>query len=170
MSVRARDQLAGAILFVIALAWIVVAYWAIPGSADAARLGARAFPVGMGIALASLSLLLIGGTLLGATQLGARHAVGIAAETVEPDGETRVEYWALLATFGFLLGHLLLLTWFGFVVGTVLATAAFLWFVLKQRSPMLLVGLPLGLSFGIWFVLGKLMGVYLPRGSIVDLF
>ena len=165
MQARSRDGLAGAILFLIALAWIAGVFWAVPGSEDSTRIGPRGFPLGMGIALAFLSFLLIGSTLLGGWR---QHAAASVVADSRP--ETRVEYWALLATFGFLIGHLLLMMWFGFVIGTVLAVGVFLPIALKQRSLRLLAGLSLGLAFGIWFVLGRLMGVYLPHSSFINLF
>lgn len=165
MPAQARDRMAGAILLAIALVWTGGVFWLIPDGAAGARLSPRAFPAAMGIALAVLSLLLIGGTMV-----RAQRGQAVAGTAVTARGEARIEMWALLATFGFLIAHLLLMIWLGFVVGTVLATAGFIWLALRQRAPLLLVGLPLGLAFGIWLVLGKLMGVYLPHGSLIDLF
>ena len=59
---------------------------------------------------------------------------------------------------------------FGFVIATVAAVAAFLVLVLDKRSPLLVAGMSLGLAFGIWLILGKAMGVYLPHGTLVDWF
>jgi hypothetical protein len=43
----------------------------------------------------------------------------------------------------------------------------FLVVVLNKRAPLLVAGVSLGLAVGVWFILGKLMGVYLPHGMIV---
>jgi hypothetical protein len=107
--------------------------------------------------------------LIGRTLFYVRRGSGMAAETGAAAG-TGAEAWALLATFGFLIAHLMLMVWIGFVPATVITVAAFVWFVLKQRSPLLVAGVSFGLAFGIWLVLGLLMGVYLPHGMLVQLF
>ena len=37
-------------------------------------------------------------------------------------------------------------------------------------TPWLLLGYSFGFAFGVWFILGQLMAVYLPRGSLINLF
>jgi hypothetical protein len=157
------DRLAGAILLLFALLWIAGVYWTIPDVAgDSGRIGPRGFPLAMGVMLAVLSALMIAGSFLA----GDADAGGGAAR----GGFDRIEAWALAATFGFLVGYVVLMAWFGFVIGTAMSTAAFLVFVLNKRSPRLIVGMSLGLAIGIWLILGKAMGVYLPHGAIVDWF
>ena len=56
------------------------------------------------------------------------------------------------------------------LIATAVSVAAFLVFVLNKRSPLLVAGMSLGLAFGIWLILGKAMGVYLPHGSLIDWF
>jgi len=156
------DRLAGAILLLVALLWIAGVVWTIPDVVgDGGRVGPRGFPLAMGVLLAVLSALMIAGSFTAA----------------DPDADSngagrfdRAEVWALISTFGFLGGYVALLMWFGFVIATAVSTAAFLVFVLKKRSPQLVAGVSLGLAFGIWLILGKAMGVYLPHGTIVDWF
>jgi Tripartite tricarboxylate transporter TctB family len=154
------DRLAGAVLLLIALLWIAGVVWTIPDvTGDGGRVGPRGFPLAMGVLLAGLSVLLIAGSF-------------IAGGTGRYDAARfdRAEMWALVATFGFLGGYVALLAWLGFTVATALAVAAFLVFVLNKRSPLLVAGMSLGLAFGIWLILGKAMGVYLPHGSLIDWF
>jgi Tripartite tricarboxylate transporter TctB family len=154
------DRLAGLILLLVAGLWIAGVFWTIPGVAGSSRVGPRGFPLAMGVMLAGLSLVLI----LTAGQSG------------ETEGErrtgadTRAELWALAATFGFLALYTLLLDLFGFLIATAVSTAAFLAVALRKRSPKLVAGVSLGLALAIWLILGKAMGVYLPRGSLIDLF
>jgi hypothetical protein len=154
------DRLAGFILLLVAGLWIAGVFWAIPGVAGSSRVGPRGFPLAMGVMLTGLSLLLI----LTAGRGG------------EPDGESRTradivaEIWALAATFGFLALYVVLLDLFGFLMGTAVSTAAFLVLVLRKTSPKLVAAVSLGLALAIWLILGKAMGVYLPRGSLFDLF
>jgi hypothetical protein len=38
------------------------------------------------------------------------------------------------------------------------------------RSPKVLLGMPLIMGFGIFYVFGSLMGVYLPHGTVISPF
>ena len=155
------DRLAGVILLLVAVLWILGVFWTIPDVAEGTRVGPRGFPLAMGAMLAALSAVMIAGSF----------AAGEAGAEASAAGRfDRAEVWALVSTFGFLGGYVVLMAWFGFVVGTAAAVAAFLVFVLKKRSPQLIIGMSLGLAIGIWLILGKAMGVYLPRGSIIDWF
>jgi putative tricarboxylic transport membrane protein len=156
------DRVAGTILLLFAGIWIAGVVWTIPDVVgDGGRVGPRGFPLAMGVLLAVLSALMI----LGSFTAAEPDAIGNSADRFD-----RAEVWALISTFGFLGGYVALLLWFGFVMATSAATAAFLIFVLKKRSPALVAGVSLGLAFGIWLILGKAMGVYLPHGTIVDWF
>ncbi len=156
------DRLAGAILLLVAAVWIAGVLWTIPDvTGEAGRVGPRGFPLAMGVLLAVLSALMIAGSFA-AAELGADGDDGA--------GYDRTETWALAATFGFLGGYVALMAWFGFLIATAVASAAFLVFVLNKRSPRLIFGMSLGLAFGIWLILGKAMGVYLPHGMLVDWF
>lgn len=161
MTSSASDRIAGVILLLVAGLWIAGVYWTIPDVAgESGRVGPRGFPIAMGVMLAALSALIIAGSF-----------------TTEADAERgdegqfdRTEVWALLTTFGFLGGYVALMALFGFVIGTALSVAAFLVFAVKKRSPRLIVGMSLGLAVGIWLILGKAMGVYLPHGMLIDWF
>jgi putative tricarboxylic transport membrane protein len=155
------DRLAGTILLLVAVVWIAGVFWTIPEVGGGARVGPRGFPLAMGVMLAALSLVLIVSSYF-ATEL-------LEAPAGEPVNR-RIEAWALASTFGFLALYVLLLDLFGFLVATVAATALFLVAVVDKRSPKLVAGVSLGLAFGVWLILGKAMGVYLPRGSIIDWF
>ncbi len=155
-----RERLAGAILLAFAVVWSVGVYWTIPGDPGGFRIGPRGFPLAMGIALAVLAALLIVRGFL---------ADPLHAETAEPPMD-RGEWFALAATFGFLSCYVGLLAAIGFVMATVFSTALFMIYVLGKRSVPLVAGMSLGLGFGIWLILGKAMGVYLPRGIYFDWF
>jgi hypothetical protein len=162
MSPSKSDRLAGGILLAVALAWTAGAYWTIPGGADVGQIGPRGFPLGMGILLALLSL-----TLIGSSYVTREYD---AAEAKGPPIARWAEIWALTATFGFLCVYVVLLDLFGFLIATIVAVAAFLVIALDKRSPRLIAVIALGLAVGIWLILDKAMGVYLPRGSIIDWF
>lgn len=146
----------GIVLLVAAIAWTAGAFWTIPAGFGAAPISPRSFPIALGVILVLLSLGLIAGTFLKET--------GESAPAADA-GDRRSEIWAFAASFGFLIVYTALLDRLGFLIATLIASAAMLLFVFRIRSPLLLIGMPLGLAFGIWFVMGKLMGVYLPHGA-----
>jgi Tripartite tricarboxylate transporter TctB family len=155
------DRLAGIVLLLVALLWIAGVFWTVPEAAgDSGRVGPRGFPLAMGVMLAALSALMIAMSFAGSAD----------ADHGDKGRFDNAELWALIATFGFLGGYVALLAWFGFVVATAVAIAAFLVIALDKRSPLLVAGMSLGFAFGIWLILGKAMGVYLPHGSIIDWF
>lgn len=159
------DRLAGAILFAVAVLWLVGVFWTIPEVADGARVGPRGFPLAMGVMLAGLSLILI-------VQSFVSDKTADESAEFSDDGvpDRRSDVWALAATFGFLALYVALLDQVGFLIGTIAAVAGFLVVVLKRRSPLTVAAVSLGLALTIWLVLGKGMGVYLPRGSLIDWF
>jgi putative tricarboxylic transport membrane protein len=60
--------------------------------------------------------------------------------------------------------------WLGFVIATVMVVAVILRIVLNMRSPVLLIAMPLGLGLGVYLILGRLLQIYLPRGTLVQPF
>lgn len=161
MSDAASDRLTGAILLLFAGAWIALVLGTFPEVTNGPT-GARTYPLASGILLALLSAMLIAGSFLRRERPagGDKPAAGVDA----------IERRGIAATFGFLLVYLALLNYVGFILATVIALAGFLYLVLGKRSPWLLIGYPAGFAFGIWFLLGKVMGVYLPRGEFINLF
>ena len=165
MNAALRDRLAGVVLLLVAVIWIAGVYWTIPGDPGGSRIGPRGFPLAMGIGLAFLAIMLIVAGFIATTD---KLAAADDPETWRQ--ETRIELWAVVNTFGFVILYTLVLDWLGFILATFLLTAGFLRFALKKRSPLLVLGLPIGLSLGTWYVMNKLIGVYLPKGTLFFLF
>ncbi|MBI4275836.1 MAG: tripartite tricarboxylate transporter TctB family protein [Rhizobiales bacterium] len=164
MAQSIRDRLAGVVLLLFAVVWIAGVFWTIPEVSGDARVGPRGFPFWMGMGLVGLSLILIAGSFV-------RTNGNISlVEVTKEKADARSEVWAAASAFGFLVVYILALDWLGFIPATVLVVAAFLWFVLGKRSPLLVAGLPVGLTLGIWYIMGKLMGVYLPKSDFIPLF
>lgn len=159
MSVFAT-RLTGLVLLAFALVWTVVAFRVIPEGFGGTALTPRTFPIGLGIVLALLSIGLIAGTFM---RNGERDEVVLPPSK----SERASEIWAIACTFGFLIVYMIALNFVGFVIATIAVLAATLWFVLRSRSPLVVIGVPLGLTFGIWLVMGKFMGVYLPHGTLI---
>jgi putative tricarboxylic transport membrane protein len=143
----------------LAIAWIAVVLGTFPEGYGGPT-SSRTFPLISAAALAVLSVILIAGTFK--RQEEGKGQVRRLADALEWRG--------IAATFGFLAAYIALLHFTGFVLATIVVLAAFLYFVLGKRSPWLLLGYSLGFAFGVWFILGQLMAVYLPRGSLINLF
>jgi putative tricarboxylic transport membrane protein len=163
MSEHVRDRIVGAILIVFAAAWCIVVWKTVPTGYGEALVGPRDVPLWLGIVLGLLALALIGNSYIGAASPEAEEKPAKA-----PD---RGSEWQAFATVaGSLLAYALLMEWFGFVIATVVFLVAVLRFALDVRSLKVILGMSLVMSFGIYFVMGGLMGVYLPRGAVISPF
>jgi putative tricarboxylic transport membrane protein len=160
MTSLARDRLAGTILLAVAIVWIALVLGTFPQNLDAPT-SSRSYPLASGIALAVCSALVLLGTFL--PRKG-------GAEADKATSIDALEWRGIAATFGFLVIYMVALKYIGFILATFVVLAAFLYVVLGKRSPWILFGYPAGFAFGVWFILGKLMAVYLPRGELINLF
>lgn len=153
-----RDRLLGIVLMAVAIAWLAASRYTIPEGYSGSFFGPRAFPNALGFLLLLLSVILVAQTF--------------SKKTVDDDEEEELEckptfqqeLWATLVTFGFLISYFVALPIFGFVLTTTLLIGIFLFFVLGKRSIPLIICMPLGFSIGLWLLMGKLLGVYLPTG------
>jgi len=159
MTLLARDRLAGVLLLLVAVVWIALVYGTFAEDLAGGPTTSRTFPLASGALLALLSLLLIAGTFVKGRH-GTKGRVRIDA----------LEWRGIVATFGFLAAYVSLLYAVGFILGTIAAIVAFLYLMLGKRSPWLLIGYSFGFAFGVWFILGEMMAVYLPRGALINLF
>jgi hypothetical protein len=154
-----RDRIAGTVLLLVALVWIVLVYWTIePGEGPAA--GPRAFPLFFGIALAALSLALVARSFL---SLGRK-------QEAEREGAATNETAAVIATVAAIAIYGLLLEPLGFIPATTLIVAAMMVFILRIRAPLTVAAMALGLAIGCYLVFGKLLGTYLPPGTWITIY
>jgi hypothetical protein len=162
MNEHVRDRVVGVVLFAFAAVWCAVVWTTVPEGYGEALVGSRDVPFWLGLALAALALALIGKSYFGAS------TPSEAEEKTVPD---RASEWLAggVVTVS-LIAYALLMEWFGFVVATVVVVIALLRFGLNVRSLKLILGMSLIMGFGIYFVMGGLMGVYLPRGTIISPF
>jgi putative tricarboxylic transport membrane protein len=158
MPTHLRDRVAAAVLLAAAVVWIILVYQTIEPSQGLAA-GPRAFPLFFGLALAALSLGLLVRSLL---------IPGVAEEP-----EIRAipgELSSVVATIGSLVLYGLLLEPLGFIPSTVIVVAAIMVFVLRIRAPLQIAAMSFGLALGCYLVFGKLLGTYLPPGTVITIY
>ncbi len=134
--------------------WGVVV--SIPSTGDEARLGARGFPMAMGLLLGALGIVLVLQAL-------------VRPSSVPEMGSLKGEFRTVACTVGLLVGYAVLLEYTGFLIATIVTVAVAVGPVLGIWRWLLITGMSGGLGFGIYLILGKLLGVYLPSGKIVNL-
>lgn len=160
---RRSDIILSTILLVVSALWCWGVVTTIPGAEDGSRLGARGFPLGLGLLLGGLSLII----LLQSFRPASADAVD--GEAAPADISRGAELWAIAATVGLLVGYAALLEYTGFMIATAVVVAAAVGPVLGLWRPKLILGMSIGLSLGIYLVFGKLLGVYLPYGKLINL-
>lgn len=163
MNSRRSDIILSTILLVVSALWCWGVVTTIPGAEDGSRLGARGFPLGLGLLLGGLSLIILLQSFRPAS------VEIIDDETAAPDISRGVEAWAIAATVGLLVGYAVLLEYTGFMIATALVVAAAVGPVLGIWRLKLIAGMSAGLSLGIYLIFGKLLGVYLPYGKLINL-
>ncbi len=161
MTSASLDRLTGTVLVIAAALWCWAVMTTVPGADEPGRLGPRGFPLGLGVLLAVLGLAVIAGS----------WSQPAAAKPVDPEGPTplAIEVWAVVMTLVLIAGYAVAMEQTGFLVATAATVAAAVTLVLRIWRPVLVLGLALGLSVGIYLVFGKLLGVYLPHGRLIDL-
>lgn len=172
MSPRASDRLLGSILIAFSAAWCWATLTTVPATISGDRLGPQAFPLFLGVLLGVFGLLVILGTLWRAGDAAdgaAARADDAGEEGAEASSSFRTEFWAVTATVGLLVHYAFLMAKTGFLIATFATVLVALGPVLGVWRPMLLGGMALGLPLGVYLIFGKLLGVYLPYGSWINL-
>jgi hypothetical protein len=168
MSSAHRDRITAFIVMLMAAAWCWAAIETIPAGDDGAPVGARSFPLGMGIILVLLGLVLLASTWRRSAEDEEDSSVdGPASQGPSPplwlEATSVAAVLLLIAAYVFLLGAL------GFIAATFLTVALGIGGVLGIRRPRIILGLSVGLALGIYILFGKVLGVYLPHGSWFDI-
>lgn len=155
-----RDRITGIALFAVALIWSALVVWTIPAGQGGGDVGARAFPLLLGILLGLLAALVI---------LASFFETAPAPQASVPDAGGRLEYEIVGSVFVGILGYGFLMEKVGFVLATPVFIAALMITVLRSRSPVKISAMSIGLTAGCWLLFGNLLGAYLPRGSWISL-
>ncbi len=167
MTACQSDRLLAAILIIVSALWCWGVIATIPVFDDN-RLGARGFPLGLGLLLGALALIIL-------LQSFSSPKPDDTPPTDEDQSNrrqaprTRIELWAVGAAVLLPVLYGVLMERTGFLIATFVITVIAVGPVLKLWRPKLILGMALGMSLGIYLIFGKLLGVYLPHGSWIDL-
>ena len=159
MSPGLRSRITGLVLFAIAFAWSVIVYQTIPAGLGGGDIGARAFPLLLGLVLIGLSGFMVVRTFF------ERAASEVKPDTDASTGDIGREVrivggvFVTIVLYGFLLQRI------GFLLATPLLVVLAMLLVLRMRNPVTICTMAVGLTFGCWLVFGKLLGAYLPPGT-----
>ena len=176
MAGHIRDRIVGLVLFAVALIWTAVVYTTIPSMGSDGEVGPRAFPLIFGVALAVLSTMLVLGSFGEPTSTkGEPVQPVLAAEDPVPDATriepsaTRIEVVGVIATFLLIVGYGFAMEQVGFVIATPILIAVILVFLLDVRRPVFVAAFAFGMTAGTYLVFNKLLGAYLPPGSLITI-
>ena len=162
---KRRDLVAGSLLLIFGLAWTVTVYNTVPvGRLES--IGPRAFPLFLGILLTALAALMVTSVLRGAVAppddtLDDEMPAELAPMPFAQHMRIVATVCAIIAAYGYLMVTA------GFVLATVLVVSSTLWLAIGIRRPLLIAGMSIGLAGGCWLVFGKLLGAYMPRGTLL---
>ena len=149
-------------LLVVAVAWTGYVVMTIPAGTGGGDVGPRAFPLGLGIALAILSL-------VGIAQAWRGRRASAAADAPADDSATEGAHWPVLLVFLHILAYGFLMPRIGFVLATIAVVMSVMVFCVRDRSIPRVLGMSLGVAFACWLIFGKILGVYLATGSWITL-
>lgn len=167
MGAARRDRVTGILLLAFAAAWVLAVWYTVPAGTSEI-VGPRTFPLGLGIALGVLALVLLAASYV--------KPAGISTDDVEEDdaeGKALAGWLYLrlvlslvlvIVAYGFLMEKV------GFVLATLVTVAVMVGLILKIRNPLTIIGMAVGLAFGCWLLFGKILGAYLPPGTWISLF
>lgn len=163
MPARKGDLIAGIVLLALGVAWIITVWVTVPSGYG---VGPRAFPLWLGFLLTGLSAILVVNSLRQETDNNEQETQVDTADKppVWLQLKTLFVVCATVAVYGYLMQAI------GFVPATILVVAYSLVFTLKERRPVVVLGMSLGLAFGAWFAFGKILGAYMPPGTLISIF
>ena len=163
MTERSRNRIVGLVLLGVSMLWCWGAWTTIPNTYSG-PVGARGFPLALGVLLGILALTVFLGTFRPDPEDPK------AEREDDKDGAIPLmaEIWAIGVPVVLLLVYVFLLWAIGFLLATATVVALGL-IAINERRPAVLGGLVVGLSLGIYLIFGKVLGIYLPYGEYLNL-
>lgn len=168
MPQRKIDILTGLVFLALAVVWCSYVVETIPAGAGGGDVGPRAFPLLLGVLLGIVSVVLVLLRLFAPTEQ--QKAAAPSAEAAAEAAADRGSEWAsLVMVLAALVGYGWAMPKIGFVLATALVIALMMVFALRDRSPVRLVGMTVGIPAGCWLLFGKLLELPLAHGSWISI-
>jgi putative tricarboxylic transport membrane protein len=162
---RNGDLIVGIALLIFGIAWTATVYLTVPTGYG---VGPRVFPLWLGIALSALSALLLFNSVKPEASQNRDPIHDDSESGKTPSLALQLKILATvcvtIAVYGYLMQAI------GFVPSTVLVVVFTLVVTLKERRPLVVLGMSFGLAFGAWFAFGKILGAYMPPGTLISIF
>lgn len=158
------DVITGLLLAVGGCVWTAMVLATIPAGGGDGDVGARAFPLVLGVALVLMSA--------GLMVCGFKTGPSGATPSPRPEGGEADNplagsaYKPAILIFLHVVAYGLLMQQIGFLFASIVTVAALMLICLADRSPLRIAAMSFGVPLGVWLVFGKLFGVYLPPASL----
>jgi putative tricarboxylic transport membrane protein len=149
------DRWLGPLVTLLALVWLALVYFYIPGSRGEGEPGPRAFPILLGAVLAGLGIVIT----VSAWTNGRRTA------TEAENPVTRHELTVVGATFGLLVLYAFLMEKVGFLISTPIVVMLMMYAILQMRNWRFMLVLTTGITLSCWLFFAVLLGAPMPHGS-----
>ena len=159
-----HEKWIGVGLLIFSLVWygLVTNFIEVPSSVEGGP-DSRTFPLFFGFLLGAFSLLLIARSII----------QGSVTKKVPTSDKPRENFWAEFRCASWMLGCLVfygyIMSLFGFMLATLVSVLLILVGALKVYRPKQLIAITLGISIGTYLIFGKLLGIYLPLGQLLDI-
>lgn len=161
---RATDRKTGIVLILVALIWLWASISSIEipvGSADGPN--SQTFPLLFGGLLGVCGLL-----LFIQASIDIKHEESASEQKAMSRQEMQTQWQCVTLMAGSLALYSLLMNWIGFFASTVAIIVLVLTCALKIFDKKLILALPIGIAIGVYLVFGKLLGVHLPVGQLIN--
>lgn len=164
MSDKARntDIALGGLFVVIGIVWIAAVLQTIPPGTGGGDIGPRAFPLMLGVLL----------VLLSAGWAISRSLSPIDRETTaetQPPGHRLRAGVDVTLTLGLLLLYGWLMARAGFAIATFCTILLAVLVILRERRPLIVIGMAFGVTFTTWLIFEAILGIPLANGRWVNL-
>lgn len=159
-----HEKWIGVGLLIFSLVWygLVTNFIEVPSSVEGGP-DSRTFPLFFGFLLGAFSLLLIARSII----------QGSVTKKAPTSDKPRENFWAEFRCASWMLGCLVfygyIMSLFGFMLATLVSVLLILVGALKVYRPKQLIAITLGISIGTYLIFGKLLGIYLPLGQLLDI-
>lgn len=168
------DRGAAIALLILSFIWCAVVVLTIEVPGDIEGPSSRTFPLLFGIVLGVCAAILFLRSFFDSSKNPQNQKLEdeSKSENESPNEclveSGKAEVSAVIWISSCIVFYALVMEWLGFVVGTLSTVLFVILGALKIKEKKLLILLPLGLAVGIYVIFGKLLGVHLPVGQVLN--